>query len=262
MNMLAKLTTSSDIEDEKDSVGGGATVFDSGIYLFDIELAYVKESDGGALGLFLHLKAQDGRESRQTMYMTSGKAKGQKTYYEKDGVKHYLPGFNMANSLALLTTGKEISQLEPEEKVFNLYDFNAKSEVPTKVMAVTDIMGQQIYAGLIKQTVDKSKKNESTGAYEPTGETREENEIDKFFCAKEGFEKLTSAEIKAKRGGQDIAEDQLFHNAWTTKNAGKTRNKATGAAATGTAGGLKTGAAGGAKAAPGAGNKPSTSLFG
>lgn len=252
MNMLASLTTSADIAEEKDTLGGGRQLFDSGIYKFTVALAYVKAADSGALGLHLQFKTEDGRELRQSVYLTSGKEKGLKNYYEKEGQKHYLPGFNIGNSLALLTTGKEISQLETEDKVFNLYDFNAKAEVPTKVAALTDIMGKEIYGAVLLQKVDKNVKDNS-GKYVPSGETREENEIDKFFCAVEEFDKLTSAEIKAKRAGQTI--EKPFYDAWSEKNAGQVRDKST-------KGGGTAGAPGAAKPAAAASAKPSTSLFG
>ena len=256
MSLLSNLTTQNDIADEKDSVGGGNQVFDSAIYRMKVTLAYLQKSPGGALGLFLTLKGEDDRELRQALYLTGGDAKGNKNYYEKDGVKNYLPGFNMGNSLSLLTTGKEISELDTETKTVALYNFEAKAEVPTKVEVVTDLMGQEIFAAVLRQTVDKTKKNDATGQYEPTGETRDENEIDKFFCAKDGYEKLTSAEIKAKKSDPTVGP--AFFDTWSEKWSGKTRDK-TGKGAKGAAGAGKPAGAG--SPAAGAG-KPSNSLFG
>lgn len=226
MNMLATLATDDSIATEKDSVGG-SRILESGLYGFKVVFAYVTKSAGGAIGLVLNLKNEQGQEIRSTQWMTSGTAKGCKNFYEKDGEKHYLPGFVMANSLCLLTVGKEISQLETEQKVIPVYNSEAKSEVPTKVDMLVDLLGQEILAGVIKQTVDKTKKNEATGTYEPTGETREENEIDKFFRARD---RMTTAEIRAK------AETAAFADTWSTKWTGKSRDKSKGASAAGTAG--------------------------
>lgn len=241
MSLLKNLKTTEDVKAETDNLGGGG-LFDSNIYDFVISLAYVKAATSGAIGLFLELKSPEGRTLKTNMYMTSGREKGGKNYSEKDGVKTYLPGFNQANGLCLLTLGKEISELETEEKVVKLYDYTAKSEVPTKVDALTDLHGQSIKAGVIKQIVDKQKKNDVTNQYEPTGETREENEVDKFFRAKDGF---TVAEIRAQ------AEKAEFIELWVEKNKGKVKNKSKGAA--GTAGAPK---------AAGTTTKPTTSLFG
>ena len=244
MSLLASLATDSSIADEKDSVGNGGPL-ESGLYLTTVAMAYLTKAASGALGMVLTLKTEAGKEIRQTLWMTSGTAKGCKNYYEKDGEKNYLPGFNHANSLALLTCGKEISQLETETKVVNVYSAEAKSEVPTKVEVPMDLLGKEILVGLIKQTVDKTKKNDA-GVYEATGETRDENDIDKLFRAKD---RMTTAEIRAQ------AESATFADTWEAKWTGNTKNKAKGAS--GTAGAPK---AAGAPAAAAA-KKPTNSLF-
>jgi hypothetical protein len=257
MSLLSSLKAEEGVKiaDEKDVLGGGNGPMESGAYRAKIGMAYTEKSKGGALGLFLTLLVGDSaREVRQILWMTSGNEKGNKTYYTKDGENYPLPGYSMANSLALLTTGKEISELDTEEKVIKLYNSEVKAEVATKVQAVTELIGQEVVVGLIKQTVDKTKET-SPGSkiYEPTGETREENEIDKFFCAKEGHENKTTTEIKAK------AEKAEFYDAWTAKWTGVTKNKAKGASAGGTAG--VPGKPGAAAAATGTA-KPKQSLFG
>lgn len=240
---LKDLKSDDSIANEKDSVGGGG-VLESGLYPITIALAYVSKSDGGATGLVLQGKTEQGRFVKQTLWMTSGTAKGCKNFYEKDGVKNYLPGFIAANALALLTLGKEISDLDTEVKVANVYNSVAKAEVPTKVDMIVDLIGKEVIVGLIKQTVDKNQKNDA-GVYVPTGETREENEIDKFFRASD---KLTTAEVRA------AANEPVFYSTWESKWAGQVRNKASKTA--GTAGAPKA-AFGGAPVT----KKPATSLF-
>lgn len=247
MSLLSSITSDASIANEKDSIGGGGPV-DSGIYNCTVSMAYINKAASGALGLAVNLKTDSGKEIRQTFWMTSGSAKGGKNYYEdKNGEKHYLPGFIAANALALLTVGKEISGLDTETKVINLWSAEAKAEIPTKVEAVMDLIGQEIIAGVIKQTVDKTKKNEQTGVYEPTGETREENEVDKFFRARD---RMTTAEIRAQ------AAEATFIESWNQKWTGKVKDKAKGAAA-GLPGVPKLGGAPTAAA-----KKPATSLFG
>ena len=247
MSLLANLATDDSIASEKDSIGGSGPL-DSGLYGCTISMAHITKSQGGAMGMVLTLKSADGKEVRQTLWMTSGTAKGCKNYYEKDGEKHYLPGFTHANALCLLTVGKEVAAMTTETKVINLYSPEAKAEVPTKVEVLMDLLGQEIIAGIIKQTVDKTKKNEATGAYEATGETRDENEIDKFFRAKD---RMTTAEIRAQ------ATEAVFINSWDQKWTGKVKDRAKGAAV-GLPGVPKLGGAPAAKAT----SKPTTSLFG
>jgi len=245
MNMLANLTTSEDIAHEKDSIGGSAPL-ESAIYPMKVDMAYLQKSAGGALGLFLTFKTEGDKEIRQTLWVTSGDAKGNKNYYEdKKREKQYLPGFNMANSLCLLTLGKEISALTTEEKVLNIYSPDAKAEVPTKVQVLMDLLNQEILVGLIKQTVDKTAKD-GAGVYQPTGETREENEIDKFFRARD---KMTTAEIRAQ------ATEPAFYDAWAKKWTGNLRDKSSKTAGTAGAPGASSPAATGTK-------KPASSLFG
>jgi hypothetical protein len=247
MSILSTLSTDESIKVANDSLGGGNGPLESGLYPATVSVAYVTKSTGGAMGLVLHLKTEAGREHRETLWMTSGTEKGCKNYYEKDGVKHYLPGFELANNLALLTVGKEIGTLDTETKVVNVYSYDAKAEVPTKVDMITDLLGQEIIAGIIKETVDKNVRADD-GTYVPSGETRDQATLDKLFRARD---RMTAAEIRAQ------VEEATFIDRWEQKWAGQTRNKAKGAS--GTAGVPRTSA--GTASAAQATKKPTTSLF-
>ena len=245
MSLLANLSTDSSIADERDSIGSGGPV-DSGLYTCTVAMAHIIKSQGGAMGLVLTLKTEADKEIRQTLWMTSGTAKGGTNYYtDKNGAKQYLPGFVQANALCLLTVGKEISAMDTETKVINLYSPEARAEVPTKAEVLMDLLNQEITVGIIKQTVDKTVKNDA-GVYVATGETRDENEIDKFFRTKD---RMTTAEIRAQ------TTEAVFIDQWDKKWTGKTKDRAKGAAA-GLAGVPKLGGA------PSAAKKPTTSLFG
>lgn len=246
MSLLSSLASDPTIANETDSIGGSGPL-DSGLYLFTVALAYLNKASSGALGLVLQLKAGN-REVRQTLWMTSGTAKGGKNFYEKDGEKHFLPGFVHANALCLLTNGKEISEMDTESKVVKLYSSEAKAEVPTKVDVLTDLLGKEIMVGLIKQTVDKTVKNDA-GVYVPNGETRDENEIDKLFRASD---RMTTAEVRAE------AAEAAFAATWEAKWAGNTKMKSKGGANTGAPGAPR---AAGKPAAAAGSKKPANSLF-
>lgn len=244
MSFLKNLKSDDNIQNETDNLGG-AGVLESGIYTLTINLAYITTADSGAVALNIRATTEDNREVRQQFYMASGTAKGCKNYYEdKNGEKKYLPGFLTANALALLTTGKEISDQDTEEKVVALWSSTAKAEVPTKVPMLMDMLGKQVIAGILKQTVDKTTKS-ATGEYVPTGETRDENEIDKLFQAST---RRTTAEIRAG------AETGAFIDSWETKWKGKVKNKAKGNDGSG--------AKAGAPKPAGVSTKPTSSLFG
>lgn len=242
MSLLKNLETSKDIAGEEDRLGGGGFTVESGLYDLDIVLAYLSESQGGASALNVTFKTEDGKEIRQQFWLTSGKEKGQKNYYVTEkGDKKYLPGFLSANGLCLLTLGKELVEVagNAETKVVKLYDYDTKSERNTEVPMLVDLIGQRITGGVHKQKVDKKVKGEDN-VYRPTGETRHQNEVNKFFRIEDG---LTVKEIESGVTNAKFKED------WGNKWTGVEVDKSTGAGA-----GVSTGAPSGA-------NKPRTSLF-
>lgn len=251
MSLLSNLKADVAVEESTDVVASGGPLA-SGIYTCTVNMAYLGESDGGAASLTLHLQPDGGREFRHTLWLTSGRAKGQKPYYEtRDGKKRFLPGFEAAQHLSLLTAGIEPENWTAEEKVVNLWNSEAKKEVPTKVQVVTDLMGKRVIAGVLQVIEDKNVKDAS-GNYVPSGETRTLNEVDKFFREKD---RMTVVEIKA----QTLTEGE-FINAWTEKWDGEVRDKSTKDAGAGS--NVATGNFGqAAPAAAASAAKPQTSLF-
>jgi len=240
---FANLKTDASIEKDVDSVGPSSGPVPSALYPGTISMAYYHKADSGALAVVVHLKSEDGRDIRNTVYVTSGDAKGNHNYYEKDGQKKYLPGFSLINGMCLLTTGKELGDLVPEEKTIKIYDFKERKEVNTAVPVLTELLGKPVIAGVLRQIEDKNVKNDQ-GVYVPSGETRVINEIDKFFKADN---KLTTAEILAG------ATDPGFYATWGEKWNGVDKDRSTK--------GVTPPAAGAAPAAGGAAPKPTTSLF-
>lgn len=216
MSLLKNLETKANVEGEKDVLGGGG-VLDTNVYPMKVKVAYFTTAASGAVAINLQGDV-DGKEVRQQFWVLSGNDKGNKNTYTKDGKEYYLPSFLTANSLALLTVGKELSQLDVEKKVIKLYDFEAKEERPTEVDVLVELTGQMIQAGIQKQTVDKNEKGDD-GKYYPTGETREINEVVKFFRYDDG---LTVPEIE-----KGVTEAK-FKDDWVAKWAGKVINKAKG----------------------------------
>ena len=251
MSLLSGLATTQDenIKSEQDSVGGGGP-WESGLYPVTIDIAYVEKKQSGALFLNVVLKDDNGRELREGLCVASGDAKGNKSYYEdRNGQRHFLPGFNHANALGLLSIGKELNEMDTEKKTIRLYSFEQSKEVATDVDMVTDLVGQRVIIGLQKQIVDKRQKNDQTGQYEATGETREVNEIDKVFRERD---RMTVAEILAQE------TEAKFYDTWDEKWTGKVRNKAS--AANDANGGMR-GVGAGAPKAGGNGGQQRSSLF-
>lgn len=216
MSTLSGLTEDQDIKHETDSTGVAFGIVESGLYECTVENAYIKHADSGAIAVVLSLKTAQGNIIREDLWVQSGRAKGSKNFYvNAKGEKHYLPGFNMANSLCLLTAGKTLAEMALDKKIVKLWSSDAGAEVPTEVEVLVDLLDQPITAGVLKQTVDKTAKGDD-GQYHPTGEHRDENTFDKFFRSSD---RLTTAEIRA---GATTAE---FADRWDERNTGQTRDR-------------------------------------
>ena len=213
---LASLNKTAAVKAETDSLGG-ATLLESNIYPFTVKVAYFGESSGGAVSLNLQLETDKGELLHSTIYLTSAKAKGQKnTYTGQDGKEHYLPGFSLGTSLAELVLDKDIGTLDTEEKVIKLYNYTEKRDIDTKVAMIMDLLGKQVIGGVLKCEENKNVKD-ATGTYvpDPTGATREFNEVSKFF----DMDGYTIAEKAAS------APEPAFVHAWKEKWKGITRKR-------------------------------------
>ena len=210
---LSKFRQSADVKQDSDSLGG--FLWESGAYPVKVDSAYFTEAASGAVGVVINL-TNGSKDFRTTQYIQSGNAKGNKTTYtDKNKQEVPLPGFTQVNNLCLLTLGKEIADMATEKKTVNVYNAKAGKEIPTEVDMLTGLIGQEIIMGVVKQTVNKSVKSDS-GAYVPTAETKDENEVDKFFRASD---KMTVAETLAE------AETAEFYSKWVEKREGVTVNK-------------------------------------
>jgi hypothetical protein len=215
---------------------------ESGLYDFKIKAAYLIKSQHGATGVVLDLEGPNGSRFSPTTYVTN--RKGETTYADKqDKTKvHHLPGFNQMNAVSLLALGKPLSELEPENKVVNIYSYEHKKDVPTEVEMLVELIDLPITMGIMKIVEDKNKNVAGPGEtpnYQPTGEVRTVNEIDKVFRTEDG---LTVPEVLAEE------TEAKFKDDWSKKNTGRVYNKA------------KHAGAGASTGTPAAAAKP-TSLF-
>lgn len=178
-NIFAKKKGVKSEKVEDDFLGGGG-VLDTDIYTATIKYAYIgKAQNSDARNLTLCLKINK-TEITKSIWMTN--RNGDVTYKDKKtGEERNLPGYNQVNSLCMLVCSKEVGDLDVEEKTLSIYDFDAKKEIPQAVECLTDLHDQTIQVAIQRQTVDKTEKNEATGDYDPTGETRDVNEVVKFF---------------------------------------------------------------------------------
>lgn len=180
---FAALQMDADVQTQEEDVlpSGGGFILDTGLYPMIIENAYFDKSQGGAMNVNLHLKIKGGdkRVFKQTIYVTSGDAKGNKPYYVKDGKKFPLPGYSMMDAICRITTDTPLSQVTTEDKLVKLYDFDAGSEVPREVPVLTALIGEEIVVGMQKRR--ENKRSNQGGEWVDTNEAREYNEISKVF---------------------------------------------------------------------------------
>lgn len=219
-------TSNEQIETDSDRLGGGF-VWDGGAYPVTILAAYAGKARSGARSMSFEVQGEDGRKFKFTEWVTSGDAKGNKPYYEKDGKKSYLPGFNNVNAISMFCAKKELNALTFETKVLKLRDYDLKKDVPTDVAMATELVGKKFILGLEKHEVNKTAKigDKYLPVHKPgqptVPETKFENQIGKIFFADNN---ATIAELReAKQKGTGVAAD--FYPKWVEANTGKVVNK-------------------------------------
>ena len=248
-NIFANAKPAAKAEIESDFLGGGGAV-DTDIYPGTIKYAYIgKSGSSDARNTTISVKLDNGKEVTGSIWMTNGK--GGVTYKDKKtGVETNLPGYNQVNALCMLLASREVGNMDVEEKTLSLYDYDAKKEVPQAVDCFVDLHGERCNVAIQRQTVDKNKKNDATGDYEPTGETRDVNEFVKFF-PENALVTLSEVEHFISSLGGDFSDvlsdgdldkaiakmedDGAYATKWLEANRGKTWNRSTGAAAEGNA---------------------------
>ena len=203
------------LEQSTDNLGGGSFTRESDIYSGKIKMAYAGAAKSGARFVQLIVDLPDGKEYKETVYITN-KA-GENFYLNKsdNSKKVPLPGFTTIDDICLCATGKPLAEQDAEEKIVKIYDFEAKAELPTSVPVLIELLGQDISLAILKVTENKQAKN-ANGVYEATAETRDINSIDKVFNT---ATQMTVVEARNK------AEAPVFWDNWLERNKGKTRDK-------------------------------------
>ena len=212
MGLLSKLKEANkavEIEEATDSLGG--SIIESGLYNATIKVAYHKLADSGANAIVFQFALDNGREFTSTEFITSGKEKGCKHYYtDKNGNNKFLPGFTVAEDIAQFAADNSIFDLDAEEKVLPIYNYELKKDVPTQVNVYTCLAGKKVQLGILNKKENKSVKG-NDGSYVKTADTRNVNEINKVFN-EDGF---TQSELRAH------LDAPVFKNKWTDKYAGQ-----------------------------------------
>ncbi len=204
-------------EDERDVISGQK--LDSDIYAAKLKIVYVDKSKSGAANINF-IADINGQDYNETVYVTN--KEGKNTYQCKNtGKKKLLPGFQQVNNVCKLLLGKEIKDAVLEEKMVKIYDYDQGKEVPMKRQVLTELVGVDVHIAIRKILQNKQVKSDS-GNYvnDPTGATRDSNEIDKFFNAN----KQTLPEVTKERMTQEEVKAE-FYQTWLDSNKGKVKDK-------------------------------------
>jgi len=198
---------------------GGGFIWESGVYDATVKMVYINQTASEAKWFNVILEKNSGNfsELRENFCIKSGKAKGNKTYYTKEGKDYPLPGYSIANSMCIAVTGESLPKCieSAEKKQVNVWNPELKKEVPAERPVIMSLVGKPIKVAVHQVIEDKTAKNDK-GEYVPTGVSRTVNQC-KFFGNAEG---KTAEEIEK-------GEPAARFDKWAQKNTGTVINKST-----------------------------------
>jgi hypothetical protein len=194
-----------------EGTGGGFT-WESGVYDATIKMVYLNQtaSEAQFFNVILEKNSGNTAELRENFCIKSGKAKGNKTYYTKDGKDYPLPGYSIANSMCVAVTGESLPKCmeSGEMKTVKVWNPEQKKELPAERKVVMSLVGKPIKVAVHQVIEDRTAKT-ANGEYAPTGLTRTINKC-KFFGNTEG---KTAEEIQK-------GESATKFDKWAQKNTG------------------------------------------
>lgn len=239
MGLFGNLSTDN-MEKAEDRVGGGSWTRETDIYTMTIKAAYAgKSTSSNAQSVNFIFVDKDGKEYRETFWVTDGQGRNyfhpkKQGSNDRDTTKRNpLPGFNIVNDICMIATDTPLSGQTDEEKTFKIWDNDAKAELPKAVPMLVDLLGKQVSLAIYKIVENKTKKNESSGQYEPIAEEREVNQTEKalfpqFRCT------VREAEVALENNGS-VTDDAIlnqsgenvavFWESWLTAHQGKVKDK-------------------------------------
>jgi hypothetical protein len=203
--------TTDNLEQTKDSLGGYSP-FTSDIYIATLKAVYATVSKSGAQAVNI-IADIDGREYRETIYITNREGKNYFLNKQDPTKKIPLPGFTTINDLCLIASEKPLCDQDFEEKVLNIYSFEAGKEEPTNVPVAVELIGKKVALGIM---LEKHNKTAKVGdEYVPTEEIRESNTISKVF----------HPEFKCTVNEAQEGRDPVFWDKWLEANKGQVKDR-------------------------------------
>lgn len=219
MSILDQIKSSNNVEERSNDYVVGTSDFSplpSGLYKARIEMAYIKPSAGGALGVTIILQVfraeGEPRKVSQTFYITNKKGEN---FYTSNGKQYHMMGYSQVNDICLLLTNKSLTELKTEDKNVEVFNYSTMSNEIEILPVLTDILGKDVGVCLVQKRTNKTQKQGDK--YVPIAAERIFNEIDKVLLIKSG-NAFTHTEISK---GLDEPE---FINNWLKKWDGELRD--------------------------------------
>tara|TARA_B110000503_G_C7133765_1_gene407924 strand:- start:804 stop:1529 length:726 start_codon:yes stop_codon:yes gene_type:complete len=212
---IFNVETDVEVQEERDSVGFKA--WESGFYPATLKAAFLGEFGSGSryIEIVTEIRNPETGETmnhseRETVW--SANTKGAYYIDKKTKAKKQLIGLSKMNSLGELLTGNALKNSTFTNKFHTVYSAEANGQVPTELPTLVDWCGKEIYVGLQKVIANKQTKQGTK--YVDIAETREFNEVNKFFD-------------ENKRSNLEVKRDTkaIFYNDWVKANANKTKDK-------------------------------------
>lgn len=213
MSLFSNLERKSNVEKPKDTLGGGFQTLPSDVYDAVISMAYVSQSTGGAQYIEFEFKLPEGKIHKETVYVTSGDAKGNKFTYEKNGKEFYLPGYILADEICAVASEQLLSQQDSDIRLVEVYDFDKKQKVQKEYPVLIDLIGKKLKLGILE--IKENKKEKIGGTWKNTNEFRNSNNINKVF----NEDGLTTIQL------MDGETETSFMDSWLEKNKGNVKNE-------------------------------------
>lgn len=201
-----------DVESSVDSLGGGFSRAETGLYAATIKQAYGITSNGGALGVHLEFDIGTNNPYTETIYVSN--RNGQNYWTNDKGDKMPLPGYTLVNDICLIATGSPLSEQKSQNKLVKVFDFESKSEIPREMPVLVDLIGGKVTLGIHQIRANKQIKGDD-GKYHPTSEEQITNEINKAFD--------TETKLTVHEARQD--KEAEFYDAWDAKYGNKQVDK-------------------------------------
>jgi hypothetical protein len=174
------------------------------IHDVQIRLAYLGDYDSGAKYFTIEFEKENGQRDNIRETITSGDAKGNKAYYEKDGKKFPLPGINKINSI-LKAVDTDILKIKPTDTVIEV--FGKQEQRPV----FKELTGKKLKVGVQKEESENNGKVYVNSKFTPLPFDAPEEEINKVL---KKVQKKSYIAVKASKKENKSSDSNSAVGGW------------------------------------------------